>query len=226
MVSFSACSLMGSTMPEVPRTDRPPSTPSFGLKVFFAFSSPPGMEMTTWTDPEVAGSYSSSSQTSRTASRIICRGTRLMAAFPTGWSRPGRVTRPTPSPPSMRTASGEGSPRETVATTGMPSVTSGSSPASFRTVQRADPSARRSQVSGTTSTVQPFGVRRDRPAGAVPLRRRVTAPSAASAAQVPVVYPQRSCFVPLWTKWSKATALPPFIISNSSLHLNAKILTL
>gem|GEM_PF-4321361 len=34
------------------------------------------------------------------------------------------------------------------------------------------------------------------------------APWAASAAQVPVVYPQRSCFVPLCTKCSNAMARP------------------
>ena len=41
--------------------------------------------------------------TSSTFSRIICRGTELMAAFPTGWSSPRFVTRPTPSPPSICT---------------------------------------------------------------------------------------------------------------------------
>ena len=38
---------------------------------------------------------------------IIILGTELMAAFPTGWSSPGRVTLPTPSPPSMITFSPE-----------------------------------------------------------------------------------------------------------------------
>ena len=52
MVSTMACSLMGSTMPEVPRMDRPPSTPSNGLKVRAARSAPPGMETVPASPPE------------------------------------------------------------------------------------------------------------------------------------------------------------------------------
>jgi hypothetical protein len=61
------------------------------------------------------------------------RGTELMAAAPTGWSRPGFVTRPTPSPPSIVTPGP--SLRATVANTCAPRVTSGSSPGSFSTAQ-------------------------------------------------------------------------------------------
>ena len=43
-VSTSACSLMGSTIPVVPRMEMPPSIPSRGLKVFFASASPSGTE--------------------------------------------------------------------------------------------------------------------------------------------------------------------------------------
>ena len=112
------------------------------------------------------------------------RGTELIAAAPTGWSRPGFVTRPTPAPPSMATP-GSGL-RETRATMNIPPVTSASSPESLTTAHSAaSPSLR--QKSGSTSTVRPFGVSRARTAGAVPLRSSRAAPAAARAAQVPVV---------------------------------------
>ena len=41
--SVSAFSLIGSTMPLVPRTEIPPSMPSLGLKVLLATASPCGM---------------------------------------------------------------------------------------------------------------------------------------------------------------------------------------
>ena len=97
MVSTSACSLIGSTIPVVPKIEMPPSMPNRGLKVFFASVSPSGAEITTYRPPV----YPSRPQTSSTVSWIIRRGTELMAAAPTGWSRPGLVTRPTPCPPSM-----------------------------------------------------------------------------------------------------------------------------
>ena len=70
--SFSASSLMGRTMPLVPSTDSPPTMPRRGLKVFFAISRPPGMEIVT-----CAARFG---YTLRTASAIICRGTGLIAA--------------------------------------------------------------------------------------------------------------------------------------------------
>ena len=42
---------VGSTMPLVPSTESPPSTPMWGLKVRFATSSPPSMEMVTAKPP-------------------------------------------------------------------------------------------------------------------------------------------------------------------------------
>ncbi len=42
MVSTSACTLFGSTIPVVPRIDIPPWMPSCGLKVFLASASPSG----------------------------------------------------------------------------------------------------------------------------------------------------------------------------------------
>ena len=57
-----------------------------------------------------------------------------MAAFPTGWFSPGLVTRPTPSPPSIRIPGS--SLRLTSAKTRRPWVASGSSPPSLRTAQR------------------------------------------------------------------------------------------
>ena len=55
-----------------------------------------------------------------------------MAGPPMGSPRPGRVTRPTPSPWRKRIPGSE--LKATVATTSRPLVTSGSSPASFTTV--------------------------------------------------------------------------------------------
>ena len=51
MVSSSACSLIGSTMPLVPRMEIPPSMPRRGLKVFFASTSPSGAEIVTLIPP-------------------------------------------------------------------------------------------------------------------------------------------------------------------------------
>jgi len=126
IVSRRACSLMGSTIPVVPRMEMPPTMPSFGLKVFSASARPSGTEMVTERPTHRArpGLVSSlvrslfgmsrrsfesscrapgkhSETASRTACAIMARGVLLMAAAPTGWSSPGLVTRPTPSPPSI-----------------------------------------------------------------------------------------------------------------------------
>ena len=111
-----------------------------------------------------------------------------MAASPTGWSSPGRVTRPTPGPPRM--AVPPSALRRTVARMGSPWVASTSSPPSFSTEQAAvSPSA--TQSSRGASTIQSLGVFREIRSGA-----RRPAPAAALAAQVPVVRPQRRRFPP------------------------------
>ena len=53
------------------------------------------------------------------------------------------------------------------------------------------------QKAGATSTRIPPGVRRVREAGLLPVNRSRAAPEAARAAQLPVVYPQRSIRAPL-----------------------------
>ena len=74
----------------------------------------------------------------------------------------------------------------TRAQTSRPFVTSGSSPASLRTAQKAvSPSMR--QISGAISAAQPFGVRSESDSGACPVSSSSAAPAAARAAQVPVV---------------------------------------
>ena len=107
-----------------------------------------------------------------------------MAHWPTGWSRPGFVTRPTPSPP-RRVISSPGW-RVTAAVIKRPWVASMSSPPSLVTEQSAVPPSRRGSSTGT-STTQPLGVRRETRSGARPVSRRWAAPWAARAAQVPVV---------------------------------------
>ena len=95
-------------------------------------------------------------RTASACSAIMRRGTVLMAAAPTGWSSPGRVTRPTPGPPSMRMPGSRA--RQTVATMSRPSVASGSSPASLRTAQTArSPSMR--QNAGATRHLPALGRR-------------------------------------------------------------------
>ena len=160
--------------------ETPPTMPRAGLKVFSAAASPPGTETVIRRPPP----QPSSPHTANTASRIICRGTRLMAASPTGWSRPGLVTRPTPWPPSMETPGR--SCRSAWAKTSSPVVASMSSPPSLRTAQEARP-PERTQDSRGASTVSPLGVSRETEGGGVPVSSSRTAPAAARAAQVPVV---------------------------------------
>ena len=80
MVSRMACWLMGSTMPLVPRTLSPPSTPMWGLKVRFAVSAPPSMEMVTSKPP----AYPADSASFSSASFIMARGTWLDGSFAHG----------------------------------------------------------------------------------------------------------------------------------------------
>ena len=77
-----------------------------------------------------------------------------------------------------------------------PWVTSASSPPSFTTPQTAVPSFIK-RTAGAVSTAMPLGVSSERVSGRFPESRKAAAPAAASAAQVPVVYPQRSCLCPL-----------------------------
>src|SRR5215210_2349613 len=119
-----------------------------------------------------------------------------MAGPPTGRPRPGLVTRPTPSPLS---SSSPGSSRhETRAVRCAPSVTSGSSPASFTTTAsaQAPPSSHRS-TSNSTRLSAPFpgNFTSARVCGR-PLTSAFVAALAAAAAQVPVVQPVLS-FCPL-----------------------------
>ena len=51
MVSIMACMLMGSTIPEVPKIEMPPTMPIWGLNVFWAMASPSGTEMVTSAPP-------------------------------------------------------------------------------------------------------------------------------------------------------------------------------
>ena len=66
--------------------------PSRGLRVFCAIASPPGMEISTSTSIGPPTLRAASSR----LSRIIWRGTGLMAGSPGGRGRPARVTVPTP----------------------------------------------------------------------------------------------------------------------------------
>ena len=160
--------------------EMPPSMPSCGLKVFFASAAPSGTQMVTRRPP----SQFSASHTARTACSIILRGTRLMAAAPTGWSSPGFVTRPTPGPPSITTPGCAA--RSTRASISAPCVASMSSPPSFATAQQAVSPAMR-QYRGAAVTGRPPGVVSVTLSGARPPSSRRAAPAAASAAQVPVV---------------------------------------
>ena len=185
MDSTRASSLMGRTMPDVPRIEMPPSMPRRGLKVLRAISSPPGTDTSTAKPPcqPCSRAIRSSSEA------IIARGTELMAAAPTGWSSPARVTRPTPAPPSI-VVPGVFT-RLTRTTTSAPSVASASSPASLRTPQLAQgvpcASVPRCISSGSTTTAMPAGVSMRREWGKFPARSACPQAWAAAAAQVPVV---------------------------------------
>ena len=186
-----ASSLMGSTMPLVPSTERPPSIPSLGLKVRSASSLPLGSITSALKPP-----FTSKSSLSLASSEvIICLGTLFMAASPTCCQRPGLVTLPTPSPPSMIISSSSmGVTREH---TGMPSVTSGSSPLSFITVQTA-PCPSNLPVT-SRSSLMPLGVSISTWDGMLPVITAIAAAFAAAAAHVPVVNPHLSLLLFLVT---------------------------
>ena len=171
---------MGRTMPLVPRMEIPPLIPSRGLKVPPASRWPSGTEMTALRPPDAPDSCSTASA----CSRIIRLGVELMAAAPTGWSNPGLVTRPTPSPPSISTPGV--SVRSTLAKIRVPSVMSGSSPPSLRTAQHAQPGPAESS-SSSASTWMPAGVSTRTALSRRPRSSSSAAPRTAAAAQVPVV---------------------------------------
>ncbi len=106
---------------------------------------------------------------SPTASRIIRRGTGLMAGSPTGTGRPGSVTVPTPGPARNSTPEPR-APCRTVARTSAPWVTSGSSPASLTTPAVAAPCSRRCTASAKAGRFPP-GRSIVTGSGNVPVRR-------------------------------------------------------
>ncbi len=176
--SSSEASFIGFTRPEVPRIEMPPTIPSRGLKVRFATSAPCGAEMVT--------SAPRAPITSRSARSIIMRGTGLIAGSPMETLSPGRVTVPTPSPARKLTAPGTGE-SFTAALIMMPSVESGSSPASFITPQLPSSYPTTGSVKILSS-----GVVISTLAGQGDPSARSAAAFAAAAAQLPVEYPSRS----------------------------------
>src|SRR5690606_364639 len=109
---------------------------------------------------------------------------------PGGIGRPGRVTRPTPSPRAKVTPEPDG-PRRTVAVTTAPWVTSGSSPASLTIAAVADSSDSSCRAS-EKATRRPDGSAISTGSGNWPQTSAVAAAFAAAAAQAPVVQPRFS----------------------------------
>ena len=177
IASRSASTLMGRTMPVVPRMDRPFFMPRRGLKVLRAISRPPGIDTVTRA-PFVP-------ITLRTASSIILRGTGLMAGSPTGIFSPGSVIVPTPSPATNRISPSlsKTSTREMIS---MPLVMSGSSPLSLMTPQLP---SEWEMISGAYSF--PPGTVSCTRSGHFPSFCHRQQASAAAAAQLPVVKPSR-----------------------------------
>ena len=150
MLSISAETLCGSTMPLVPKIEIPPSMPRLELNVFSAIFSPSGAKTVIFMPLR----QSNSRQTLRTASAIIFNGVEFMAYSPTGRSSPGFVTTPIPVPPVISIPH---SVYCALAHISILSVASQSSPASFLTPQAAYLSV----ISGcsiSASTLMPFGV--------------------------------------------------------------------
>src|ERR671916_1562527 len=119
------------------------------------------------------------------------RGIAFIAGPPTGSPSPGLVTTPTPSP---RSRSSPGSSRhEARAVRGAPSVTSGSSPASFTTTASVQappsPNSHRSTWNSTRRSSPFFGSFMSTRTCCSPVASARAAALAAAAAQVPVVQP-------------------------------------
>src|SRR5947209_11255984 len=187
MVAIHAAQENGTTMPVVPRIDRPPTITRRPLRVRFASSSPSGMEISISTS---AGAPSTAAAASL-ACRIIERGTGLIAGSPGGIGRPARVTMPTPSP-ALKTIPLPAGRSRTVAMTSAPCVTSGSSPASFTIPARAKSSPRSCMASAKLG-LPPRGNATDTGSGKSPVTSASKAARAAAVAQVPVVQPRRRC---------------------------------
>src|SRR6266568_4534813 len=173
----------GRTIPVVPRIEMPPTIPSLGLVVLRAIHSPSGTLITTSAPP------SSRSSASPTAAVIWRRGTGLIAGPPTTRPRPGRVTVPTPSPPSSRSPGSARRLRRAVSCA--PLVTSGSSPASLTTTASAQPSPSSHLATGNETRRAERGRPISTRTTGRPLSSAVAAALAAAAAQVPVVQPVR-----------------------------------
>ena len=92
--AIQAAQEYGTTIPVVPRIDSPPTMPSRPLSVFRRqrLAARNGD-----LDLDIAGRFAPAA-TSAIASRIIRRGTGLMAGSPGAIGRPARVTVPTPAP--------------------------------------------------------------------------------------------------------------------------------
>ena len=133
MESIHAAQEYGTTIPVVPRIDNPPTIPNRPFSVRCASTAPSSTPTSTTrsTGPPA---------TSANASRIICRGTGLIAGSPGGNGSPARVTTPTPGPARNVTPA---PPRQTRTRTSAPCVTSGSSPASLTTAATPTPPATR-----------------------------------------------------------------------------------
>ena len=107
----------------------PPTIPSRGLNVFLANSSPRGTAISTITP---RGGKPHAVKMSATVSAMSRRGAGLMAGSPGGTGSPFFVTRPTPTP--RRNVTPNSSLQVTREQISAPCVTSGSSPASLRTL--------------------------------------------------------------------------------------------
>ena len=156
-----------------PADDAEPRVPC----LFCQIASPPGMEISI-----SAAVPPSSAMTSR----IIWRGTGLMAGSPGGIGSPALVTMPTPGPALKLMPS---PPSRTVATTMQPWVTSGSSPASLMIPARAQPSPLSSSASGKAG-VSPLGRVIETGSGNSPVRNAAKAAFTAAVAHAPVVQPR------------------------------------
>ena len=181
--AIQAAQEKGRTMPVVPRIDSPPRMPSRGFHVFSANAAPPGTEIVIRTSPDCP----SRAAISATVSRIMCRGTGLIAGSPTATGRPGFVTMPTPSPATKTTPPSDASTRARIRAQ---CVTSGSSPASLMIAASAHPgpaSASAMANSGRSPRGRVIRTRSGRPSP----HSIISAARTAAVAQAPVVQPRR-----------------------------------
>ena len=137
-----------------------------------------------------SGGSMCSAQISATTSRIIWRGTGLMAGSPGGIGNPALVTIPTPSPAENMMPE-PGSNGTTWAITVAPWVQSGSSPASLTIPANAPESLSDSKQSGKWG-VSPLGRDMLTGSGNSPVTSAVSAALVAAVAHAPVVQPRRS----------------------------------